>query len=106
MNALKRLIGPESEHADLYGARMAGDRLQNEVLAPMEHRAYAREYVENNPITGPLAMAILTAGYTPAKALGLTGSDEKTTPASLDQLFGGFEGITEGVANNLRKFFR
>jgi len=93
------------EHAELYGMRMKGDRNANALLAPYEHQAYAREYVENNPFSGPLAMAILTAGYTPAKALGLTDTDEKSTPASLDQMLGGFKGIGQGISSNLRGFF-
>lgn len=107
MNALAQLLNPETaDHATLYGARMKGSREDNIRLAPYEHQAFAREYVEANPITGPLGMAILTAGYTPAKALGILGSDEKTTPASMDQMLGGFRGIGEGVANNLRKLWR
>lgn len=98
------VMNPElADHATLYGARMQGDMDQNIRLAPYEHQAFAREYVESNPVVGPIAMALLTAGYTPAKALGIIKTDEKTTPPSIEQMLGGFRGIGQGVMNNVRK---
>ena len=95
------LLG-STPHEQLYLARMKADKAGNEALAPYEHQAFAREFTQEHPFIGPPAMAILSPGYAAAKALGILPSDEKTTPPSLEQIFGAYRGIGQGMTANLR----
>ena len=73
--------------------RLRASSPHQDLLAPLEHRAFAREWVGENPLNAlPLAAAI--PGYQLAKLLGLTQSRSKP---SMDQLFGGYQGVLEGL---------
>lgn len=74
----------------------------NQLLAPYEHRAYARETVAEKPWLAPL-YTILPFGYQAAKLAGYKGWDDRATPASLEQLKGGLLGVAEGVKDAYRK---
>lgn len=74
------------------------------LLAPLEHRAYAREQVSENPLMAipfgamvPAYQAYKAAGF----ALGTRGGDE--TRPSWDQVSHGYKGIVEGVKEWIRK---
>ena len=69
-------------------------------LAPLEYEQFTRDWVKQNPMTGPATMAIFNPAYQALKSVGWR-NDEKTTPASLDQLAAGSRGIWRGVADNL-----
>lgn len=88
----------------LYQMRLkARDNPQLQALiAPYEHRAYAREQVAQNALTAPL-WAILPAGYQAAKALHLMPSDSMSTPASLNQLTQGMAGVWDGLRQAWKK---
>lgn len=88
----------EAMHADLLARRGGSDRLDDELLAPLEHRAFAREYVGENPVSGAIGVGAAIPAYQLAKLLGLGG--EGATPASWDQLFGGYHGILEGLRSS------
>jgi hypothetical protein len=66
------------------------------VLAPYEHRAYAREVVGANPLMA-LPMAAMVPAYQAYKALGFEGGGPTDTPPSWDQLRAGLLGIKEGL---------
>ena len=71
------------------------------VVAPYEHRAWAREQVAANPLLAPV-YAAMVPGYQLAKLVRLMGA--RTAP-STDQLTHGMIGIAEGVqqwVNNRR----
>ena len=74
------------------------------ILAPYEHKAWARETVRDNPAMAPL-MALMVPGYQAmkvgAQALGL--SDKEETPPSMQQLSSGFKGIYEGLQQRYSK---
>ena len=65
-----------------------------ELLAPLEHRAYAREAVKDSPIMGTLGMGTAIPLYQLKKMFGM---QKGTTPASLDELFAGYQGIAQGL---------
>jgi hypothetical protein len=72
--------------------------MQN-VLAPYEHRAFAREQAQNKPISTAITMPFLIPGYTAAKALGLHGA--RSEP-SLDQIKQGYTGLAEGLLSLMK----
>jgi len=77
-----------------------------EVLAPMEHQAYARERVSENPLLAAVYPG-LEAGYQTLKATGLmkliSPEDDMSTHASLDQLIGTWKGTQEGLRDFLTR---
>lgn len=77
------------------------DRWMQELIAPFEHRAYARESVAGNPLKAMLFGGALVPGYQAYKTIFSGGAvnpgDPSQTPASLDQLFAGLQGTYEGL---------
>lgn len=70
------------------------------VLAPYEHRAYARETTRERPLMGA-SLAVATPLYAAAKGLGLIGSRSgASNPAG--QVSQGFKGIGEGLVGAAR----
>jgi len=84
-----------SPHARLFAMRNAyprGDYVQG-ILGPMEHAAFAEEWTRENPLAAiPLLFAI--PGYTAAKKMGLTNA---RSPASMDEILQGYEGMMKGL---------
>jgi soluble lytic murein transglycosylase-like protein len=81
------------QHAALYQGREGKSRDEQNVLAPKEHRAFAKEAVAENPALAlPIAAAIPL--YQGAKALGLTSS--RSDP-SVEQATEAYKGIGEGL---------
>jgi hypothetical protein len=70
-----------------------------EVLAPLEHKAFAREYTKENPLMAP-AMLTAPALYYLAKKMRLMGA---RTPPSIDQVFAGMEGTIQGLRDRVTK---
>lgn len=71
------------------------------IVAPLEHREFVNESVKNNPASAvPLAGAIPL--YTLLKALGMLPKGPNTSPASLDEIFAGYEGLFSGLKDNVR----
>src|SRR5438445_755337 len=73
------------------------DPTQQAMLAPYEHRAYAREEVAQNPLMA-LPYAFMVPGY---QALKLMGAGARTPP-SLDELGQGWTGTLEGLKQAMR----
>ena len=65
-------------------------------LAPYEHQAFAREWTQDNPLVAAPALAVSVPGYALAKLLGL---QHGRTPASWDEVAGGYRGIGQGLAS-------
>jgi hypothetical protein len=87
-------------HAELLRMRDAHpEPFMQEVLAPMEHKAFAREYVQENPLMAP-AMLTAPALYYLAKKMKLMGG---RTPPSIDQVFAGMEGTIQGLRSRISK---
>lgn len=87
--------------AELRGLRKAfPDKAPEQALiAPFEHRAFAREQAQTDParawVIPPIAIA-----YAGAKALGLKSG--RTKP-SAEQIAAAFQGVMEGYSTNLKK---
>ena len=69
------------------------------LIAPFEHRAFAREQAQTSPGTA-WAIPGMALGYAGAKALGLHPA---RTPPSLDQIKSAFQGTLEGYFPNTKK---
>ena len=64
-------------------------------IAPYEHQAFAREQTERNPLAAA-GLAVGIPGYALAKLLGV---QHGRTPASWDEVAGGYRGIGQGLAS-------
>ena len=91
-----KMLSPDQlgkmDHASLYNARRYVPREQQGDISPYEHRAFAREATQENPLMG-LPIAAGTLAYQPYKMLmGQSRSD-----ASLNQVGQGLLGVGEGL---------
>jgi len=75
--------------------RFDGDKAAQNRLAPYEHRAFARELVEEQPVTGTIGQGVLIPFYTLSKLLGL---EKSRSDPSWEEIRQGFAGIGDGWA--------
>lgn len=82
-------------HADIYALRdRAGEKHPSQdMLAALEHQAYAREATKDNPLMA-LSLAFATPAYGLSKALGITPGWGKDV---LGEIMGGYKGIAQGL---------
>ena len=85
----------------LHGLRtnFAGNMAAQQVLAPFEHQAYAREAVQNNPLNA-IGYSVMIPAYQAAKTVGLikpVDNNNPVTPPSLAELLHGFRGVKQGL---------
>jgi hypothetical protein len=85
------------DHASLYQARSYAPKAQQGLLAPYEHRAFAREATQENPLLA-LPIAAGSLAYPLYKSLLSPG---RSAP-SLDQVTGGLLGVGEGLWQGAR----
>jgi hypothetical protein len=71
------------------------DPMAQRFLAPYEHRAFAREYMRENPFKG-LGLLAGIPGYQLAKGMGLMGSRTGFSDP-LRQMGQGYLGVGEGL---------
>lgn len=104
INPLDPIPYSQQTSANLIAKRLTLDPNdpQQAVLAPYEHRAFAREWTIENPFVAIPSLLASIPAYTAGKALGLIKGN--STPASLDQLAEGYRGLGEGVGTVLKKF--
>lgn len=69
---------------------------QHAVLGPAEHRAFAREWTQEQPLRAVPSLLAGIPAYTGAKALGLT---KARSPASLNEMAEAYRGMWEGLAS-------
>lgn len=84
---------------ELQAARKGKSSREQARMAPFEHRAYAREYVQDKGVRGAASLAVAIPAYSAAKALGLTNA---RSPASVEEMKQGFMGIREGLKRRKR----
>lgn len=88
-------------------ARQSNNMPLDRQLAPFEHQAFARAYVGGHPISGALGIGAAIPLYQLSKLLRLAPeTNGQTTPASLEQLIAGYQGIGEGLQGALTRAFR
>lgn len=85
-------------HAEL-ALRRRAPGADHELLAPMEHRAFAREWSQEDPLRAGLSLPFAVPAYTAAKAAGLM---DARSPASIEEIMAGYHGMFEGLLNALR----
>ncbi len=84
------------DHASLYNARAKAPKEMQGLLAPYEHRAFAREATEENPLLAlPIAAGTLT--WPLYKMLVSPGRSDP----SLNQVGQGLLGVGEGLGRGL-----
>lgn len=82
-------------HSELYLARQKAKTPEEQKhIAPYEHRAFAREYTAENPVTGAIGLAAAIPLYQAYKAVG---SDSRTG-VQMQQVGEGYKGIGEGLS--------
>jgi hypothetical protein len=92
--ALMKLNPGDMSHADLYRLRgLTKDPATQQMIAPLEHRAFAREFTQDHPAIAGAAVPLSALGYYLGKKSGLIKS---RTPADLDQVFGAVQGTLQG----------
>jgi len=82
----------DMSHADLYRLRGLSSKDEQSTIAPLEHRAFAREYTKEHPVSG-YGVPLAALGYYLGKK---TGAIKSRTPADLDQVFGAVQGTLQG----------
>lgn len=81
---------------DLRNRAGADKELQN-LIAPFEHRAFAREQVQENPLRA-LTLPVMVPAYSAYKAMGFGNTRSDPSFAEVGQ---GYMGIGEGLLNSL-----
>jgi hypothetical protein len=82
-------------HAALYNMRANTKSPEmQQVLAPLEHQAFAREFVQEKPVLGTASLAVAAPLYELAKALGAVRA--RSDP-SLESLGAAYKGIGQGL---------
>jgi hypothetical protein len=85
-------------HSDLYQMRYQQPTKQNEI-APYEHRAFAREWTQENPLLASVSLPFAIPGYTAYKAMGF--GNTRSQP-SMDQIKQGYTGLAEGLLSLMK----
>jgi hypothetical protein len=80
-------------HSDLYRMRSQYPQSQG-LLAPYEHRAFAREWAQESPVMAGLSLPFAIPAYSIYKALGLGNA---RSPVSLEEIKQGYAGLGEGL---------
>jgi len=86
--------GQQVPHADLYNARATAPPDFQAILGPMEHQAFAREWTQDNPWLAVPSLTAAIPAYTLAKMAGVLST---RSPASLQEMLGGYKGMFEGL---------
>jgi hypothetical protein len=89
-----------ASHGDLLAKRaeLPDDDPLQQLIAPFEHRAFAREQAQTSPLSTAITMPFMIPGYAMMKALGLQSG---RTPASIEQVKQGYIGLHEGLKASL-----
>ena len=99
-------------HEELYGLRLKHrkDPKAQELIAPMEHAAFAREQGDNGVVDPLVTGFVLNPGYQMAKIVGADklffDRDEMTTPSSFAELFGGMRGGLQGATRAIKRYIK
>lgn len=94
-SALQSVQLDKADNVSLQRLRNALPAQYQALVAPYEHRAFARElYKEMPALPATFGLMAMIPGYQVAKMSGLMGS---RTPPSMDQYLGGYRGMLEGL---------
>lgn len=87
----------DMSHAELMAMRDQPGASQG-MLAPFEHRAFAREWAKESPILAGVSLPFAIPAYNVAKKLGML---DARSPASMDEVLAGYHGYAEGMLDHL-----
>lgn len=87
-------------HSELYQMRATQPNMQD-IIAPYEHRAFAREWATQSPFLAGVSLPFAIPAYTASKYLGI---NKARSPASLEEMKQGYIGLGEGLAQAMRGF--
>lgn len=76
------------------------DPQEQNAISPYEHRAFAREWMQQNPLVAGVSLPFAIPAYTIYKALGLSNS--RSQP-SMDEIKQGYVGYGEGLLKALNR---
>jgi len=89
-------------HSSLYQMRSRlPDREMQRVVAPYEHRAFAREWTQKNPLNA-LSLIPAIPGYQLYKMF----TDQSRSGVDFNQIGEGYKGIGEGLGGWLSNLFK
>lgn len=98
------------DHAELLSRRkrLAPTAPEQEELAHAEHRAFAREWVQEKPVLAALSLPFAIPAYTGAKfvgqRLGIPYVDNpETTRASFREMGEAYKGLGEGFLSMMKR---
>lgn len=74
------------------------DQKTHNLVAPYEHQAFAREYTNENPVSGTLGLAAAIPAYQLAKLFGL--AQGRSAP-SMQEVKAGYQGIEQGLLQHM-----
>lgn len=80
-------------HEEIYRMRKTS-RIPQEILAPYEHRAFAREFAQESPFRAAISLPFAIPAYSAYKSLGFGNT---RSPASLAEMLQGYKGLWEGL---------
>lgn len=88
----------QASHAELVTLRdNTGSKEGQNAIAPFEHRAFAREAIQDSPV--PVAAAIGIAAAIPGyQVKKMIKPEESRSDVSIEQVVEGFKGVGEGLA--------
>lgn len=86
-------------HMDLLALRQGRSKKEQDIIAPYEHRAFAREYVKENPESA-ISMLGMVLGYGLAKEVGLAEGRSSNTG---EAIWEGVKGTVEGIGGAVRE---
>ena len=75
-----------------------------EILGPLEHQAFVREFVQERPLLHGAAMALAIPAYSYAKHVGQPlGYYQDATPASWEEMGKAYQGLGQGLMSSFIK---
>src|SRR5512139_3112815 len=88
-----------ASHSDILSAREGASPEMQKLLAPLEHRAFAREFAQESPLKAAVSLPFAIPAYTASKAIG---ASKARSPASVEEMKQGYIGLLEGLLSKFR----
>lgn len=94
---LEALLGLPHDQLYIMRGQPGADQ---QLLAPLEHRAFARDFTRESPLRAVASLPVAIPAYSLAKAVGL---QKARSPASLVEMGAAYDGMLEGLRDWYRK---
>lgn len=80
-------------HEELYRMRNKAG-IDQGMLGPYEHRAFAREFAKESPLRAAMSLPFAIPAYSLSKKLGIS---DARSPASIEEMKQAYLGLLEGL---------